>query len=189
MTTQGYAPITSLLSIVIAIGALLWNVWQKFIFVKPNLQEAAIEDGVMGDDKDNPLQQIVDGSIVNAVTGDHLIGNAGNLRDLGRDRKLRIFKPLPETENPVNPPALPFILKQADPEFDDFVVIGIGAGGFDIDGGSNELWTGVGWGIFSQSAQPTGDTIISALSQQPGHLFECGFHSADIADLKAVFNC
>jgi hypothetical protein len=37
MTTSDYALITSLLSIVIAIGSLLWNVWQKFIFVKPTL--------------------------------------------------------------------------------------------------------------------------------------------------------
>ena len=35
MTTSDYALITSLVSIVIAIGSLLWNVWQKFIFVKP----------------------------------------------------------------------------------------------------------------------------------------------------------
>jgi hypothetical protein len=38
MATQDYAMFTSLLSIVIAIGALLWNIWQKFIFVKPKLQ-------------------------------------------------------------------------------------------------------------------------------------------------------
>jgi hypothetical protein len=38
MTTSDYALITSLVSIVIAIGSLLWNVWQKFIFVKPTLQ-------------------------------------------------------------------------------------------------------------------------------------------------------
>lgn len=38
MTTHDYALIISLFSIVIAIGALLWNILQKFIFVKPNLQ-------------------------------------------------------------------------------------------------------------------------------------------------------
>ena len=40
MNTSDYALIASLLSIVISIGALLWNVWQKFIFVKPALQVA-----------------------------------------------------------------------------------------------------------------------------------------------------
>jgi hypothetical protein len=38
MTTADYALLTSIASIFISIGALLWNVWQKFIFVKPALQ-------------------------------------------------------------------------------------------------------------------------------------------------------
>jgi hypothetical protein len=40
MTTADYALLTSIASIFISIGALLWNVWQKFIFVKPSLQVA-----------------------------------------------------------------------------------------------------------------------------------------------------
>jgi hypothetical protein len=38
MTPAEYALIVSIASIFISIGALLWNVWQKFIFVKPSLQ-------------------------------------------------------------------------------------------------------------------------------------------------------
>lgn len=38
MTPATYALIVSIASIFISIGALLWNVWQKFIFVKPTLQ-------------------------------------------------------------------------------------------------------------------------------------------------------
>ena len=38
MTTADYAFIVSLLAVVISLFALLWNVWQKFIFVKPELQ-------------------------------------------------------------------------------------------------------------------------------------------------------
>src|SRR3954453_15059889 len=38
MSTADYALIVSLFSAVVSIGALLWNVWQKFIFVKPALQ-------------------------------------------------------------------------------------------------------------------------------------------------------
>jgi hypothetical protein len=38
MTTSDYALATSIASIFIAIGALVWNVWQKFLFVKPTLQ-------------------------------------------------------------------------------------------------------------------------------------------------------
>jgi len=38
MTTADYALIVSLGSVAISLVALLWNVWQKYIFVKPNLQ-------------------------------------------------------------------------------------------------------------------------------------------------------
>ena len=38
MTTSDYALVISLLSILAAIFSLVWNVWQKFIFVKPVLQ-------------------------------------------------------------------------------------------------------------------------------------------------------
>ena len=48
---------------------------------KPSLQVAAVERGVVGDDEYDPLEQIVDGGIVNALTGDHLIGDPGQGRD------------------------------------------------------------------------------------------------------------
>lgn len=38
MTTSEYALIVSIASIFVSFGALLWNVWQKFLFVKPALQ-------------------------------------------------------------------------------------------------------------------------------------------------------
>lgn len=38
MTTADYALIISLVSALISLIALLWNVWQKYIFVKPALQ-------------------------------------------------------------------------------------------------------------------------------------------------------
>jgi len=61
---------------------------------KPSLQEAAIERGVVGGDQHHPAQKIVDGAIVDAVTGDHLMGNAGNVRDLGgtESRDLKPFQ-------------------------------------------------------------------------------------------------
>lgn len=40
MTTADYALIVSLASMAVAFGSLIWNVWQKFIFVKPNIQVA-----------------------------------------------------------------------------------------------------------------------------------------------------
>ena len=38
MTTADYALIVSIESLFAALGALVWNIWQKFIFVKPALQ-------------------------------------------------------------------------------------------------------------------------------------------------------
>ena len=40
VTTADYALIVSLASAAISLVALLWNVWQKYIYVKPNLQVA-----------------------------------------------------------------------------------------------------------------------------------------------------
>ncbi len=50
----------------------------------------------------------------------------------------------------------------------------------DIHDGSDKLWTVVGWVIFGLRLHPTGDTIITALDERPGHLFECRVHFADI---------
>lgn len=38
MTTADYALILSLFSLLTAMAALVWNAWQKFIFVRPSLQ-------------------------------------------------------------------------------------------------------------------------------------------------------
>src|SRR5579863_2271222 len=38
MNTSDYALFISVTSILISIGAFVWNIWQKFIFVKPALQ-------------------------------------------------------------------------------------------------------------------------------------------------------
>ncbi len=38
MTTADYALFVSLASALISVGALVWNVWQKYIFVKPDIQ-------------------------------------------------------------------------------------------------------------------------------------------------------
>ena len=50
------------------------------------------------------------------MTGDHLIGNAGNARDLGWDRKAGIFEPLPGAEDFVDLSVLTVILEEADAE-------------------------------------------------------------------------
>src|SRR5262249_15985058 len=59
---------------------------------------------------------------------------------------------------------------------------------FDIHDGGDKFRQVVGWVVFVLRPQPTGDTIISTLGQQPGHLFECGFHAGDIANLGTVCN-
>jgi hypothetical protein len=72
----------------------------------PFLPEAAVELCMVGDDEHDPTQKIIDGVFVDAVTGDHQIGNAGNFRDLGWDGKAGIVEPLPRAENFVDPPGL-----------------------------------------------------------------------------------
>jgi hypothetical protein len=51
------------------------------------------------DDEYHSAQEIVHGSIVDAVTGDRLICDSGNVRDLRWDRKAEIFEPLPGAKN------------------------------------------------------------------------------------------
>ena len=83
---------------------------------KPFLQEAAVEIRIVGDDEHYPAKQIVDSGIVNAMTGNHLIGDAGNACDLRRDRNVRIFQPLPGAEDFVDLSVLTVILEEADAE-------------------------------------------------------------------------
>src|SRR5215471_11942847 len=147
---------------------------------KSPLQEAAIEIGVVGDNEHYPVEQIVDSVIVDVLTGDHLVGNAGNLDDLGWDRKTRIFEPLPAAQNFVNPPALPVVLEGADAQFDDLVAIGIGPRGFDIHDSGDELWGAIRWVVFGLRFQPTTNPIIAALDERSSHLFERRFHVTDI---------
>ena len=85
-------------------------------------------------------------------------------------------------------PALTIVLKDADAELDYLVSIWIRAGRFHIDNGATSLGVSSGGWYSSCDPQPAGDTIISTLGQQPGHLFECGFHVADIAKFTAAFN-
>jgi hypothetical protein len=78
------------------------------------------------------------------VTGDHLIGNAGDLRDLGRDRHAGIFEPFRGAEDFADPPVLTVLSEQADAEFDNPVAIRVGAGGFHIHDGGDKLWAVIG---------------------------------------------
>jgi len=107
---------------------------------KPSFQEVAVERGVVGGDEHDAPEQIVDGAIVDAMSGHHLIGDPGQAGDLGRDRKAGAFEPLPWSENLVDPPVVPAIFEEADGEFDDPVTIGVGTGGLDIHHGGNEFW-------------------------------------------------
>jgi len=124
---------------------------------KPFLQEAAIEIGVMGNNEHYPVEQVVYDAIIDAMTGNHRIGNAGDLRDLRRDRKTRVIEPFPRAEEFVDPPVLAVVFEEADTEFYNFVAIGVGGGGLDIDHGGDELWNIVGRVVFGQRPQPTGD--------------------------------
>ena len=58
--------------------------------------------------------------------------------------------------------------------------IGVGAGGFDIYDGGDEFGNVVWWMIFGLGLQPTGDTIVAALDERAGHLFQRIPHLADV---------
>src|SRR5689334_16710948 len=107
---------------------------------KPFLQKVAVEIRMMGYDQHHPAQQIIDGTVIDAVPGDHLIGDAGNPGDLRREGSAGIFEPFPRAENFVDPPGLTLIFEEADAEFADLVAIGIGGGGFHIHDSGDELW-------------------------------------------------
>jgi hypothetical protein len=61
-------------------------------------------------------------------------------------------------------------------------------GHLDIHDGSDELWASIGRMVFGLWLQPTGDTIIAALDERSGHLFERVLHTADMAKSKIAFN-
>jgi hypothetical protein len=75
----------------------------------------------------DPAKQIIDSLFVDPMAGDHLIGDAGDLRDLRWDRKAGVFQPLPGAENLIDAPVVPTVLEEADAELDNLVLIGIGA--------------------------------------------------------------
>src|SRR5215472_6537924 len=149
---------------------------------KSPLQEAAIEIGVVGDNEHYLVEQIADGGTVDALTGDHLVGNAGDLDDLGWDRKTRIFEPL-AAQNSIDSPALSVVLEGADAQFDNLVAIRAGSRGLDIHDSGDELRGAIRWVVFGLRFQPTTNPIIAALDERSSHLFECRFHGADIANL------
>ncbi len=60
MTTADYALITSIASIFIAIGAFVWNIWQKFIFVKPALQVTFRISRIMQPDRERSVYSPTD---------------------------------------------------------------------------------------------------------------------------------
>jgi hypothetical protein len=65
MNTADYAFITSILSIIISIGALIWNVWQKFIFVKPVLQVTLDISRIMLPNREREVYERTDQRLLN----------------------------------------------------------------------------------------------------------------------------
>ena len=156
---------------------------------KSPLQEAAIEIGIVSDNEHYSVEQVVDSVIVDALSGDHLVGNAGDLDDLGWDRKTRIFEPLPAAQNFVNLPALPIVLEGADAQFDNLVAIGIGSRGFDIHDSGDELRRAIRRVVLGLRFQPTTNPIIAALDERSSHLFERRFHVTDIGRGPPSIDC
>jgi hypothetical protein len=107
--------------------------------------KAAIEGSMMSDDEDDPPKQIIYGTIVNALAGDHFIGDPGDFRDLRRDRKAGIFEPLPGTKYLIDPSLMRLYSNRLMPSSIILVALRIGACRLDIDDGRDEFWGIVGW--------------------------------------------
>ena len=61
----------------------------------------------------------------------------------------------------IDPPGLAVIFEEADAKLDDFVAIGIDAGGLDIHDGSDELWAVIGWVVFGLiRSKGVADTVL-----------------------------
>ena len=88
----------------------------------------------------------------------------------------------------VDPLVLAIIFEEADAEFDNPVAIGVDAGGLHIHDSGDELWAVICLVVFGFWLQPTGNTIIAALDERAGHLFERVLHTADMAKSKIAFN-
>jgi hypothetical protein len=70
MTLSDYALIVSISSIFISIGAFLWNIWQKFIFVKPTLQVSfGLFRVVQPDVPANPIRRLLMLTVTNMGPG------------------------------------------------------------------------------------------------------------------------
>ena len=63
------------------------------------------------------------------------------------------------------------VFEQADGEFDNLVAIRVGASGFYIHDGGDELWTTIGWVVLGLRLQSSGDAIIAALDERSGRVF------------------
>jgi len=52
-------------------------------------------------------------------------------------------------------------IEKADPEFRDFVAIGVSAGGFETHSGGDELGNVIGRVVFGLHPQPNGDAAVA----------------------------
>jgi hypothetical protein len=70
MNSADYALFISITSIFVSMGALLWNVWQKFIFVKPTLQVSfGLFRVVQPDVRANPIRRLLMLTVTNMGPG------------------------------------------------------------------------------------------------------------------------
>ena len=115
---------------------------------QPPFQKTSVECRVVGDDEHNFSQQVVHSSIVDAVAGDHLFGNPGEAGDFRRDWNSGGLQ-ANSTSRSADRSARRFDHTRTHTwQARDLVVLGIGAGGLDIDDGSHELWIVVGRVVF-----------------------------------------
>ena len=60
----------------------------------PMIWCGTIETGVVGYNEDDVTEQIIHSVVVDLLRGNQLIGDPGQIHDLGRDRKPRVLEPI-----------------------------------------------------------------------------------------------
>ncbi|MGY2805338.1 hypothetical protein ACVIHF_002068 [Bradyrhizobium sp. USDA 4506] len=96
------------------------------------LHEFAVETRIVGDNHDRIGGEFVDARLIESMAFDHLVGDAGQRRDLRGNGDRRLVEAAESIYDPSDPPVRK-IGELDHPELDDLVAGRIEAGGLDVE--------------------------------------------------------
>jgi hypothetical protein len=103
MTAADYALIVSITSIIISFGSLIWNVWQKFLFVKPKLQVAFGVWRILQPGTSNHNRRLLNLVITNMGPGPVIVHGCAAKPKKPWWRRAKSYGLLNPIDNPTNP--------------------------------------------------------------------------------------